>query len=153
MLAPGALQAEDLGQAGPVQGSGKVGGGDQLAHLLLLPVAAVPRGRRAPIYQGGRPQGGGRVEEQREVRDTQGVPGGLVLPDQQQVIPARRQHLGARLPLAEERIAGATVSSASPFSSPRSNSTLLAGWSLYPRRLSSPEERVPATPPPAATRA
>ena len=83
VFAPGALEAEDLGQTGPVQIGGQIGGGDQVAHLVLPPMAAVPGGGFAPVSQGDRPQGGGWVEEEAAI----GKEGGLVLLDQEQIVP------------------------------------------------------------------
>jgi len=102
VLAPGALQAGGLRQAGSVQAGGQVGRGDQVAHLLLPSVAAVSR--RSARAAG--PGVAGGSEEQAEVGDTQGVPGGLVLRDQQQVVRTRRGS-GTRANAAA-RLSGAT---------------------------------------------
>ena len=65
-LAPGALDAEDLGHPRPVQVAGQARRGDQVAHVVGAPVATLDGARLAPIQQRrGRGRAGRGVEAAR----------------------------------------------------------------------------------------
>ena len=102
VLAPGPLQAEDLSEPGPVEIRRQVGGGAQVAHFGLAPVAFLDGAGFAAVQQRQRRAVGGRVEEEPDVA----VEGGLILLDQHEGVATGRQYLLAQTALAEEGIPG-----------------------------------------------